>query len=282
MVRGMSDSPKRKSHTKKVMTIIMILLACYVLFEPYWIQEKQIVFESADLPAAFDEKKVVYLTDIHHGPFFSLDRVRALEKRVNLMNPDLILLGGDYVHRDPKYIEPCFEALSKLKAPLGVYGVLGNHDHWEGAARCRLAMSGAGVGELDNTGVWLTKGQSRIRLCGVGDMFEDVQNQNVALESATSRDFVIMLSHSPDFFPISDHSKIDLMLSGHTHGGQVTLFGLWAPLIPSKYGQTYRTGVHHEGGSALIVSNGIGTITPPVRFFARPQIMVVTLKHKAP
>jgi predicted MPP superfamily phosphohydrolase len=94
----------------------------------------------------------------------------------------------------------------------------------------------------------------------------------------TPQDFVILITHNPDYFPLVDKSKVDLVFSGHTHGGQVTFFGLWAPATHSDYGNKYRTGVITEDNSTLIVSNGLGTTILPVRFFARPQIIVVTLK----
>lgn len=189
------------SRVLKYIVIIAALLLAYTFIEPYWLKTKTYTIASPEVPACFQKTKIVFLSDIHHGPFFSVKRLRKLVEKVNRLEPDIILLGGDYVHRDPKYIAPCFRELSRLKAPLGVYGVLGNHDHWE-----------------------------------------------------------------------------DLVFAGHTHGGQVTFFGLWAPLVPSQYGQKYRTGLISVGDIRVIVTNGIGTITPPVRFFARPQIIVAVLE----
>jgi hypothetical protein len=91
-------------------------------------------------------------------------------------------------------------------------------------------------------------------------------------------DFVILVSHTPDFAENLKTDKIDLMLSGHTHGGEVTFFGLWAPYIPSDYGQKYRTGIIKTDKTTVLVSNGIGNTFLPIRFFARPQINIIDLE----
>ncbi|MGQ9779848.1 MAG: metallophosphoesterase [Bacillota bacterium] len=259
---------------------LAIFLLVYVHVEPFWIAEKTVRIADTDVPAGFDGTRIVFISDIHHGPYFSRQRLKRLVQRINALKPDLILLGGDYIHRSPRFIRPCFAELAHLEAPLGVYGVLGNHDHWAGAAASREAMVNAGIRLLDNRGYWIFRGDQRIRIGGVGDFRTDTQDLRPVLSGVRADDFTILVSHNPDFVeeigPFAD--RIDLVLSGHTHGGQVTFFGLWAPLVPSKYGQKYRTGIIDVAGMKVIVSNGIGTITPPVRFFARPQIVVVVLK----
>jgi uncharacterized protein len=259
---------------------LVALIGLYAIIEPYWLQDKTYVIVSRDVPEKFHNTKIIFLSDIHHGPYFSLSRVRNLVYRVNSEKPDIILLGGDYVHRDSKYIKPCFEELRRLDAPLGVYGVLGNHDHWEDSDLTKMMMAESGIALADNKGFWLEKGGERIKIGGVGDYYEDSQDIHSTIDDAQKSDFVILLSHNPDYAERIHTDKIDLMLSGHTHGGQVTLFGLWAPFFPSRYGQKYRTGLIDCEKFKLIVSNGIGTITPPVRFFARPQIVTILLKRK--
>lgn len=267
---------------KKITLAIIIIIASlmvYSLIESYWIETKVIVVESNQIPADFDGKKIVFLSDIHMGswPFFDQKRTDDLVNQVNALHPDMILLGGDYVSDDPYYISPCFTSLSKLKAPLGVYGVLGNNDPKNESLE---AMENANITYIGNNGLWIEIHGQKIRIGGVGDMLTDTQNQDAAIGNANKSDFVMLVSHSPDFFPLLDKSKVDVMLSGHTHGGQITFFGLWAPVIHSEYGNKYRTGVIKSNNSTLVVSNGIGTIIVPMRFFARPQIIVLELKRK--
>jgi predicted MPP superfamily phosphohydrolase len=272
-------STRRPWKTALTVFSIPVLLLAYAFFEPYLLKESVTHVRDADIPEGFTGKKIVFISDIHHGPFFSRQRVAGLVKRANGLGADIILLGGDYVHRGPQYIIPCFEELSRLSAPLGVYGVLGNHDHWEGAALTRQKMKEAGITLIDNRAVWVESGGGRIRVGGVGDYWEDVPDIRSALEGTSEEDFVMLVSHNPDVAAAFDARGVDLLLAGHTHGGQVTLFGLWAPLVPSNYGQRFRGGTIKTGSTTVLVSSGVGTVTPPVRFFARPEIHLIVLNH---
>ena len=260
--------------------LLVALLVGYMFAEPYWLKVTRMDFADPDVPPPFDGTRVVFISDIHHGSHFSTERVARLVEKVNALNPDIILLGGDYVHQDPKYIFPCFEELARLRATMGKFGVAGNHDHWESIELTREAMARAGIVALDNRAVWIERGSQRIRIGGVGDLWEDAADADPTIGDAGQDDFVILLSHNPDYAERIAHHKIDLVLSGHTHGGQVTFFGLWAAAVPSAYGQKYRSGMVDTGYTKVLTSNGVGTITPPVRFFARPEIVVLTLKRE--
>lgn len=268
----------KKKIVLSVIATIFLLSMIYSFIEPFWIEQKHYLINDPDIPSLFDGASLVFLTDIHHGRFFSRFRVRNLVKLVNKINPDLVLLGGDYVEGSPEFIEGCFQELGRLSAALGVYGVLGNHDHWQGADRTAQAMISHGIKSIDNNAFWIRKGEQKIRVGGVGDHCEDIQNIDITVEQTKVTDFVILVSHSPDYAPEIKGKKVDLFLSGHTHGGQVTLFGLYAPKVPSRYGQRFRTGKFSFNSIQVIVSNGIGTVLLPIRFFARPQILVVKLK----
>lgn len=278
MWRPMFTRPKPLFLGLALCFFIGIPLAVYIFWEPFFLEEKYIEYQNPDIPPEFKDTKIVFLTDIHHGPYFSKARLEKLVNRVNLLQPDIVLLGGDYVHRSSKFIEPCFEELENLKAPLGVYGVLGNHDHREDAALTRKCMKDAGIRLIDNKAYWLEKNGGRIKVGGVGDYYADIQEIEPTVADVEDDDFVILVTHNPDYAEEIKTDKVDLVFAGHTHGGQITFFGLWAPVVPSKYGQKYRTGIVELDGLKVIVSNGVGTITPPVRFFARPQIIVVDLQ----
>jgi uncharacterized protein len=263
---------------KMLIAIFMVLtiLLAYMLIEPYLLETKKVVIESNQIPAEFNGKKIVFLSDIHYGPFFDVTRVNNLVDQVNNLHPDLILLGGDYVDGGSEYINPVFKSLSRLKAPLGVYAVLGNSDPQYLTLK---AIKTSRITYIGNKGVWIDENGSKIRVGGVGDFNNGNQIQRATTAAVASKDFVILLTHNPDYFPEVDKNMVDVVLSGHTHGGQVTFFGLWAPFVPSIYGQKYRTGIIKEGNTTLIVSNGIGTSVLPVRFFARPQIIMLELKR---
>jgi uncharacterized protein len=313
--------PRRGRPWIRLLALLIVVCAgllVWLFVEPRVVTVAEYRIVSPDLPSAFDGTRVVFLTDIHHGPYLSRGSVRTLVDRVNAMQPDLIVLGGDYVYHSAGYIAPCFKELARLHAPLGVYGVLGNHDHWEGAERTRRAMAAAGIVLLENRGAWLTRGGDRIRIGGVGDLWEDRQLIAPTVGGTSRGDFVLLVSHNPDYYAAlmdlppratrvatagsgqavaggerpAPADLVDLVLAGHTHGGQVTLFGLWAPLVASDYGQRFRTGLIDSHGTAsaagrdaepnvpVIVSNGIGTVTPPVRFCAPPQIVYIELVRR--
>ncbi|MCZ7645026.1 MAG: metallophosphoesterase [Planctomycetota bacterium] len=244
----------------------------YSLLEAGWFQITRPAWTVPNLPGPFEGLAAAFLADLHHGPWTGLDYVRAAVEAANALEPDLILLGGDYVHRGARFISPCIRELSALRAPLGVYGVLGNHDHWHGAQATRDALKAAGIACLDNQGVWLERGGARLRLGGVGDLWEDRQDLGAALGDARESDAALVLSHNPDFAETVDDGRVGLVLSGHTHGGQVWLPFLGAPVLPSRYGQKYRAGWVRAPATNVYVSRGLGTISPPVRFGCRPEL----------
>jgi len=255
-----------------IVGILGLLCLTYPLVEPYLIGVNDVDFADGDLPGSFDGKTVVFAADFHCGPLFSVERTGDVVRMINSLKPDLILLGGDYIFDDVNYIKPCIGELKNLKAPLGVYGVLGNHEHWADAESSRQALSEAGVTLLDNRAEWVELGGGRIRVGGVGDMWTDVQDIAPTVEDAAAGDFAILLSHNPDYAEGLKTDKVDLMLSGHTHGGQVTVFGLWAPVKSTAYGK-YVSGMVDAGGTKVFVTKGIGMAGLPIRFFARPEIV---------
>jgi predicted MPP superfamily phosphohydrolase len=275
-----------------IVAAVAALLLLYSLIEPLLLETKSITFTSPDLPVAFDGTRVVFVSDIHRGPFLSEKRVRSLVDRINSLKPDLILLGGDYVYRFTSYEDSAFRQLGNLRARLGVYAVLGNHDYGnhpdngKDVANARRAIQTASIKLLENEGVWITPSGGtepgpRIRVGGVRDLKESFPDVESVLYGTGPQDFVLLVSHNPDFVEQLAPGQIDLVLSGHTHGGQVTFFGLWAPLVPSDFGQRFRSGTSSKGSSPIFVSTGVGTIFPPVRFFARPEIVILTLHRGA-
>ncbi len=208
---------------------------------------------------------------------------------MNALEPDLVLLGGDYVYAETDYAASCFAELARLEAPLGRYRSAGQsrlRRARQRGARTRRptieAIRDASITLLDNQAVWIEKAGARIRLGGVSDYQMGRPRLGPTLEGTGADDFVLLLSHNPDFAEELPPGAVDLMLSGHTHGGQITFFGLWAPYLPSDYGQKYRTGLVVTESTTVIVSNGIGTIFPPIRFFAPPQIVEITLESGPP
>jgi predicted MPP superfamily phosphohydrolase len=250
--------------------------AAYPLLEAKWCGIRRLRLAVPDLPPAFHGRTLVFLADLHHGPFTPLSYIRRVVAQVNAIRPDLIALGGDYVSGRP-YIAPCIAELAGLRARWGTVAVLGNHDHWNGTSRCRAALDAAGITRLDNTGVWIEHAGDRLRIGGVGDLWTDRQDLAAALGSAREGDAVIVLSHNPDFVEEIDDPRVGLVLSGHTHGGQVVLPGFEVHWAPTRFGAKYLRGLCQGPVAPVFVTSGVGTTGPPVRLFCPPEIVAITL-----
>jgi len=249
----------------------------YPFLEAKWCRVVRQTIAVPNLPPPFRGTTVALLADVHHGPFVPLAYIRHVVGLTNALKPDLIALAGDYVHRSETYIAPGIAELGKLTAPLGRFAVRGNHDNWESPCLSQAALVEAKLAELNNTGVWLQRRGARLRICGVGDLWTDRQDLGAALGDATVDDAVLLLSHNPDFVEAIRDRRVGLVLSGHTHGGQVLVPGFGAPIVPSKYGQKYLYGLVQGPTCRVFVTRGVGTITPPVRFLCRPEVVLITL-----
>jgi predicted MPP superfamily phosphohydrolase len=255
-----------------------ILGVSYSLMEAKWLGVNPVTLTIPNLPAPFKGKTLAFLADLHHGPYVPLSYVRHAVEMANALKPDLIALGGDYPHLGVEYIAPCVHELGRLRAPLGVYAVLGNHDYYGGGRpHASAALRAEGIPELTNRGLWIEADGARLWLCGVGDYWCDKQDLPAALGGVTAGDAVILLSHNPDYVEEIRDPRVGLVLAGHTHGGQVNLPIIGPPVVPSLYGQKYAQGLVQGPVTQVFVTRGIGTITPPVRFLCRPEIVLATL-----
>jgi predicted MPP superfamily phosphohydrolase len=251
-------------------------------------------FPVPDLPPELDGLRLVQLTDVHHGPWIPLSHVRGVVAAANALAPDLVLLTGDYVHRSPAYIDPVVDALAALRARIGVVGVLGNHDWWESAPLTRQAFARAGIPLIDNARRFVTSdrrliaeptagsgGGGALCVAGVGDYYEDEQRYDAALGGVTGDMPRLLLSHNPDVaedraFRAARH-RVDLMLSGHTHGGQIYVPGLGTPVVPSRYGQRYARGLVQGPACPVFICRGVGHTVLPLRVGVAPEIAVIEL-----
>jgi len=244
--------------------------------------------EIADLDPALSGLRIVQLTDIHHGPWLPIEFVDAIMERVNAMKPDIVALTGDYVVNSPRYIYPVVESIGRLTPSIGTVAVLGNHDWWEGGPELADALEGAGVILLDNTRKTLTLDRQIVDftheglcLAGVGDPWADRVDFDAALAEVPDSLPRILLSHNPDAAEdrrlIEAGYRIDLMLSGHTHGGQVCFPKNGMPVLPKVRKQKYGRGLIFGPQCPVYVSRGIGTAGVPLRLGADPEIAAFDL-----
>ncbi len=233
-----------------------------------------------DYPAGAGPLRAAFLTDFHLDRLASARRLGRIVDRVNAEAPDIIFLGGDYADAKLERLDDCLSELARLRAPLGVWAVLGNHDHVHAPARVLSALREAGITPLENEGFWLDLGGGRIRIGGVADFWHGRPDWEAAAGTAGPGDFLLLLAHNPDYTETLPPGAVDLVLAGHTHDGQATVFGLWSPFIgiPSRHGQKYRAGVVDNGRTTVLVSGGAGGLIAPMRYFAPPSVEVVTLR----
>lgn len=250
---------------------------CYGFFEAGWIAIDERTITVPNLPESFRGTRIAFLTDIHHGPYTDIAYLQSIVRTVNLARPDLILHGGDFSLRDPKYIGPAFDMLAELRAPMGSFGVFGNHDYWHGERQTREGFARAGIVELTNRGTALTRGGGTLWLAGVDDLWAGTPDATRALAGMPPNAACILLSHNPDVAETLGDRRVGLMLSGHTHGGQAVFPGGAAPFVPSHYGTKYLRGLVRAPETQVFISRGLGTAMVPMRIASRPEINLITL-----
>lgn len=252
-------------------------------------------------PAAL-RLRLVAVSDVHAcEPWMSAARIAGIVTTANGLGGDVVVLLGDYVagtHLVTRFVDAAEWApvLGALRAPLGTYAILGNHDWWEdrgaqkrggGPTIAGDALGRAGIRVLENAAVPLDLRGERVWLAGLGDQIallpgrrrfghprSGVDDLAGTLAQIPDGAPAILLAHEPDIFP-KVPARVALTLSGHTHGGQVRLFG-YAPVVPSRFGSRYAYG-HVREQADLVVSGGLGTSGVPVRIGATPEIVVVDL-----
>lgn len=217
---------------------------------------------------------IAFITDPHYIPEKKLRKIAA---NISERNIDLLLLGGDFL--SGQALDKTMQILGGIAAKDGIYGVDGNHDDY---AELFAAMEKYGMRPLDNAGTTLHPG---LFLAGVQDLWKRQPDVKKAVRNAKDDDFVLLLAHNPYLSMIQNTSRVDLMLCGHTHGGQVTFFGLWTPAFTNmkyimKHGQKFVAGwIKAPYGTNVFISRGTGSIRFTPRIYAPPQVIYITLRH---
>ena len=255
-----------------------VLGTVYGRLEAQWARIDRQTLAVPNLPPVFEGKTLAVLADVHHSKWVRLEFIESIVDRTAKLKPDLIALPGDFVHSHPNhiYMRPCIEALSKLQAPLGVFAVPGNHDHWDEIELLHDSLREFGITNLTNTGQWIELDGQRVRLAGVDDLWEGQIDMSAALGDARAGDCTVLLCHNPDYVERIRDRRVSLVLSGHTHGGQINLPGYYRH-VPSRYGKKYLAGLVRTSWTQVYVSRGLGTSGPPLRFCCRPEINLLTL-----
>ena len=255
------------------------LLASYpVLIERYIILTNHYRIKMPNLPQAFSGFRIVHLTDFHYGSLVPLAVIRHVTHRANSLQRDLVVCTGDYVHERTAttQIDTVWPLLGELKAPFGVYSVLGNHDHWANTRRSQQWLQDTNQ-DLRHKAKAIERDGHRLWIVGAGDLWEDHRDLDEIMSGIPDSDCRIVLAHNPDTADSQFSARIDLMISGHTHGGQVVIPFVGPPVLPVR-NKTYSSGFKTSPrGMGVFISRGIGWAIYPVRLNCPPEIAVLEL-----
>lgn len=246
------------------------------LTEPFRLTIEHQQIRLRRLPRELDGFRIVQLSDIHHSPFTSREQIERAVATANSLQPDIVALTGDYVSKERQYAAPCAELLGTLRARHGVYAVLGNHDHWTDAALITDLFRAEGITVLVNQGMRFEKNGSAFWLAGVDDTMVGLEDLPLALAGASVDEFKLLLAHNPVILRRAARAGVDLVLSGHTHGGQVSLRS-----ERSASGRPRRRllkGLARRGETQIYVTRGLGTVVLPVRFGCPPEVSLLELR----
>jgi predicted MPP superfamily phosphohydrolase len=242
----------------------------------YEITEREIFIQN--LPASFDGFRITQLSDVHHSRLVSLSEVRRVVELTQAAGGDLIALTGDFTTHGRRFVEPCVELIRTLTAPAGVWAVLGNHDHATGPRATTLALERAGIPVLSNLWTEIEWRGERLPLVGVDDWSWGALDFERAHKGLDTRRPSILLSHQPRILDMEPALKHQMILAGHTHGGQIRM-----PLIgaPVRFTEEFKyvSGLFQREGTQMFVTRGTGVVGLPLRIGAPPEISVIKLRR---
>jgi predicted MPP superfamily phosphohydrolase len=249
------------------------------LVEAWAYEVTETVIRIKDLPERFEGFRVAQVSDVHHSRLVSIEEVRRVVGLANAAGADMVALTGDYTTGLPRYVEPCAEVLAELKAPEGVWAVLGNHDHSTDGALTRAALRRRGIEVLTNQNTELRRGADVLQLAGVDDWGWGQADFARAMRGVDTGRPSLLLSHEPMALDVPETRGVSLILSGHTHGGQINLPFVGAPAAYVWEHLKYLRGTYESEGTQLYVSRGTGVIGVPIRLGARPEVAVIRLQR---
>lgn len=245
-------------------------------FELNWLAVERVRVPLKKLHPSLEGLKVVLMSDFHLHPYTQIETVQEAVRIANSLQPDLVVLTGDYVLQRVESIFELAPVLAGLNASWGVFCVLGNHDIWTDSATVENGLLQSGLRLLKNSGVLLTKGEGSLYVAGLDDGWSGKPDLSRALDGMPDDVPCILLVHEPDLADeYSRDERVGLQLSGHSHGGQVRLPLIGAPILP-HLGEKYDQGLYRVNDMWLYTTRGVGVIRP-IRFMCRPEVTEITL-----
>ena len=246
--------------------------------EPRWLDINTLRLTLPRLTPAFDGYRVVQLSDLHMELWRDWATLDDAIDRVNALEPDLIVMTGDFVDETIRGIETALcERLKRLRARNGVLAIMGNHDYWDDGDRVRAVLAEAGLVDISNRVHTLRRGDEALHICGVDSVTEMRARLDLVLRDLPDDGAVVLLAHEPDFaFVSAANGRFDLQLSGHSHGGQVRVPVLMDLVLP-PLGRRFVMGHYRQNGMHVYVNRGLGISGMRMRFRCRPEVTVLTL-----
>lgn len=258
------------------------------LFEPGDPVVERITIRLPSLPESFHGFRIAQMADFHFGPYIKKPQIERAVQITRSLQPDLVVLTGDFVSTPlfghhgiayARHAEPCAQVLQQLtECPM--LAVLGNHDHYNGADVVDESLTHHGIRVLRNASLPLERDGKRVWIVGVDDVLEHAADVDKSFAGVPREESKIVVVHEPDFADEIARYPADLQLSGHSHGGQVWIPGIGAPILP-QLAIKYPRGLYQVANLQLYTNRGIGVITPPVRLNCRPEITLITLVGRA-
>lgn len=249
-----------------------------VLVRRRWVRTEHVEVRIAGLPPAFDGYRVAHLSDLHIGGLTPESWGHAWAARANDLDADMAVITGDMVTSGVDFHEDIARVVGSLRARDGVVVSMGNHDYFGNGEPLIGYLRERGVKVLRNAGFTIARGDEKLHLAAIDDTWTRRADLELALSERPEGVPCVLLAHDPEVFPKAVAKGVDLMLSGHTHGGQLAI-----PFLAKRYSlatlaHTYNLGIYSEGRSTLYVHPGLGTTGPPIRLGAAPAVTLLTLR----
>ena len=233
-----------------------------------------------NLPTEWEGLSILQISDVHAGPYMGADRMMRMRDMAGRLNPDIIVFTGDQMDRRDSDADIFVQGFSGISAPMGVWGILGNHDHFINPRRSEWALEAAGIQPLVNSAVTFERSGASLALIGIEDLqAREGRAPDFSLIEKYPTSFRICLCHQPQGWHQAAAAGAHLTISGHTHGGQIALTG--RTLNVARFSTRYIAGPYRRDEAFLYVSRGVGVGAVPVRVGAPPEIDLLTLRCTA-
>lgn len=270
-----------KTKPKNILIVIMLTtVALFTFFK--WqnnsITTSQISFKNHTVPEAFNGYRILHISDLHNKEFGN--KQNKILSQIKKINPDIIVVTGDLIDSKKTNIDVAMDLINGAIKVAPIYYVSGNHEAWSGSYNeLKPKLEKSGVIVLDNEKTQVSKSNASIDMIGVSDIsFVESEALELSTLAKNNNNFKILLSHRPELFDIYSNSDVNLVFSGHAHGGQFRLPFIGGLIAPDQgFFPKLTEGIHTSNNTSMVVSRGLGNSVIPIRIFNRPELIVVTL-----